>query len=75
MPDVETYYNGVSQDSEIEADEIRSAFERTDVRWGPLRTPEPDVLSGRRRTDKKWQVLACHFSFTRANSGSGQLQG
>ncbi|QQD20266.1 hypothetical protein GJQ54_00135 [Oceanospirillaceae bacterium ASx5O] len=34
--DVETYYNGISEDSEIEADEIRAAFERTDVRWGPF---------------------------------------
>src|SRR5690606_27549294 len=37
--DVETSYNGVSEDSEIEADEIRSALERTDVRWAPFVRP------------------------------------
>lgn len=33
--DIETYLNGVSEDTEVDDDEIVSSFERTDIRWGP----------------------------------------
>ncbi|MBE0482989.1 MAG: hypothetical protein IBX52_05755 [Bacterioplanes sp.] len=34
--DLEAYLNGVTQESKIDVNEIRSSFERIDLRWGPF---------------------------------------